>query len=176
MADLEFSEEDIVQLALLRDEETDALIDAGFLSNDHRLSSPMDDVLCFTYEELILQVTAGTHYPVTAPLFDLINLTLSRKDIDGLRATLRCVIEEAAETNCVEKWLDRENSTYGIFEATKVVLKMAQETDALVKAVRNRANKKSQRNAPHSFGPISTEGCPGDYYQRDRLGVPGQVG
>ncbi|EQB49384.1 hypothetical protein CGLO_11301 [Colletotrichum gloeosporioides Cg-14] len=143
MADLEFSEEDIVQLALLRDEETDALIDAGFLNDDHRLSSPMDDVLCFTHEELILQVTAGVHYPVTAPSFDLINLALSRKDIDGLRATLRCVIEEAAETNCVEKWLDRENSTYGIFEATKVVFKMAHETDALVRAVRNRANQKA---------------------------------
>ncbi|KAF9873210.1 hypothetical protein CkaCkLH20_09373 [Colletotrichum karsti] len=143
MADLEFSEEDIVQLSLLRDEETDALIDAGFLSDDHRLSSPMDDVLCFTHEELILQVTAGIHYPVRAPAFDLINLTLSRRDIDGLRATLRGMIEEAAETNCVEKWLDRENSTYGIFEATKVVLKMAQEVDALVKAVQSRSNQKA---------------------------------
>ncbi|CCF34379.1 hypothetical protein CH063_06390 [Colletotrichum higginsianum] len=154
MADvIEFSEENILQLSLLRDEETDALIDAGFLSDDHRLSSPMDGVLCFTHQELILQVTAGPHYPVTAPFFDLINLTLSRKDMDGLRATLRCVIEEAAETNCVEKWLDRENSTYGIFEATMVVLKMAQEADALVKAVRSRANQKAdekERIIPHS--------------------------
>ncbi|KAH0420688.1 hypothetical protein CcaCcLH18_13876 [Colletotrichum camelliae] len=174
MAGLEFSEEDIVQLALLRDEETDALIDAGFLSDDHRLSSPMDDVLYFTHEELILQVTAGIQYPVTAPFFDLINLTLSRKDIDGLRATLRFVIEESAETNCVEKWLARENSTYGIFEAAKVVLKMAQEADALVKTVRSRANQKAdekerissdqfQKKAAHA---ITTNGIALEYLGR----------
>ncbi|KAF6812423.1 parp domain-containing protein [Colletotrichum sojae] len=145
MPDLEFSEDDMVQLSLLRDEETDALIDAGFLGEDQRLSSPMDDLLCFTYEELVLQVTAGIHYPVTAPCFDLNNLTLSRKDIDSLRATLRWVIENAAETNCIEKWLDRESSEYGIFKATKVVLHLAQEVDVLVKAVRGRTQKEDDQ-------------------------------
>lgn len=135
---MEFSEEDLIQLSLLRDEETDDLIDAGFLSQENRLSSPLDNRLCFTHEELVLQVTAGATYPVTAPEYEVINLGLSRKDVDRLRARLRELDEQALETNNLERWLDRESSPYGIYEARKLVLEMAKEADALVSEVRDR--------------------------------------
>ena len=135
-APLEFSEDDLIQLSLLRDEETDDLINAGLLGPEHRLSSPLDSRLCFAHEELVLQITAGIQYPVVAPEYEVINLSLSRKDVDRLRGRLREAVAKAATTNNPEKWLDRENSPYGIFEATKVVLEMAKEADNLVNEVR----------------------------------------
>jgi len=151
MADDGFSEDDIIQLALLRDEETDALIDAGLLDSDQRMASPLDQELCFAFEELVLHVNAGSRYPVSTPEQFIVNHTLSRLDVDHLRNRLRHIVEKSRDTNCLEKWIDRENTVFGIFEPTMVVLEMAKETRAWIDAIRSRNVDEEVENDPWSI-------------------------
>jgi hypothetical protein len=125
----DFDEDELVQLSFLRDEETDALIAGGFLSEDVRLSSPLDGQVTFTFDDLVLHVRANCHYPAAPIQYSIENLKLPREAVDGLRKTLKHFIRVADETNNKDRWRDREAANqYGIFEPVQVVLRLAQQT------------------------------------------------
>ena len=138
MADHDFSEDDLIQLQFLRDEEIDALVDAAFLGPDARLSTPLESTLSFPfYPELTLTVTPGQHYPILPLEHVVINHSLPRTEVDDLRARLRAILQEAEVTNSLDKWLSRENdNVWGVFEREQVVFKMVNETERTVERFR----------------------------------------
>jgi hypothetical protein len=124
----DFTEDDLIQLSLLRDEEIDALIAEKHLAEDQRLLSPLDASVAFKYEELTLHVVAGSGYPVQTLEFSLENHSLSRSQIDKLRGRLRSIITNAETANNLQKWRDRETAnSYGLYEPEMVVLALVRE-------------------------------------------------
>ncbi|KAI4870019.1 ADP-ribosylation [Hypoxylon rubiginosum] len=127
----ELSEDDLVQLSLLRDFETDELINAGFLSEDEKLTAPLDKELIFKYDELTLRVTAGTSYPATSVSWIVENHTLPIKVVDDLRIELRRIVETAATNNNISRWRKREEECeFGVFEPVMVVLELVKKAAA----------------------------------------------
>lgn len=124
----DFDEDDLVQLSFLRDEETDALIAAGLLGEHLHLSSPLDDEVKFAYDEVILEIHAGSSYPVKSITFTVHNLSLPRAVIDKLRKELRELVSKAEETNNIENWRKRHDNAFGIFEPVMVVLQAVHKT------------------------------------------------
>ncbi|CAH0056318.1 unnamed protein product [Clonostachys solani] len=125
----DFDEDELIQLAFLRDEETDALISAGLLSEDLRLTSPLDNEVVFSFEELVLTVTSHVHYPVRDIDYQVENMSLPREVVDVLRRQLKQIMTSAQETNNLKNWQDRENgNAYGVFEPVMAILQLAQTT------------------------------------------------
>ncbi|XXG98572.1 hypothetical protein Hte_004897 [Hypoxylon texense] len=125
----ELNEDDYVQFSLLRDFETDELIKAGLLSEDEKLTAPLEKGLIFKYEELTLRITAGTSYPATSVSWTVDNHTLPIKVVDGLRMELRRIVETAAAKNNIVRWRGRdEECEFGVFEPVMVVLELVRET------------------------------------------------
>lgn len=143
MAD--FDEEELIQLSLLRDEETDELISAGLLDPDQRLLAPLESEVTFSYDELTLRVTAGLEYPIQPVSFKIDNVSLPREIVDTLRQHLRQIIILADATNNLENWRHRETkSAFGIFDHVRVVYQLADETAQHVNAYRARRIQSSQ--------------------------------
>ncbi|KAI0152354.1 hypothetical protein F4776DRAFT_601240 [Hypoxylon sp. NC0597] len=126
--DSELSEDDFVELSLLRDFEIDELIKAGFLDEDEQLRAPLDKEIIFQHDELDLHVTAGPYYPAGPVAWMVNNYTVPRQVVDELRAQLRQIVEAAAVTNSILRWKRREENAFGIFEPTMVVLELAKKT------------------------------------------------
>ncbi|KAI0471432.1 hypothetical protein F4859DRAFT_119687 [Xylaria cf. heliscus] len=127
------SEDDLVELSLLRDFETDALIAAELLNTDEQLSRPLDQELIMRFGELDLNVKAGVSYPICPVTWHIENHTLSRTSVDSLRGTIRDIVEAAKMTNNLSRWQTREvECEMGIFEPVQVVLHLAQATQSHV--------------------------------------------
>ncbi|VUC29809.1 unnamed protein product [Clonostachys rosea] len=125
----DFDEDELIQLAFLRDEETDALISAGLLSEDLRLTSPLDNEVIFSFEEIILTVTSHIYYPVRDIDYHVENISLPREVVDVLRRQLKQTVASAQETNNLNNWQDRETgNAYGVFEPVMAILQVAQTT------------------------------------------------
>ncbi|KAI1142288.1 hypothetical protein F5Y05DRAFT_370353 [Hypoxylon sp. FL0543] len=127
--EFELSENDLVELSLLRDFETDELIKAGFLSQDEQLRSPLDNQIVLRRDELDLYITAGPYYPAVPVTWMIENHTVPRQIVDELRAQLRQITEAAAVTNSISRWKRRqEENAFGVFEPAMVVLELAKRT------------------------------------------------
>ncbi|KAI2607296.1 ADP-ribosylation [Hypoxylon fragiforme] len=131
----ELSEDDLVELSLLRGFETDELIKAGLLSEDQRLAAPLDREVVFKHDELDLHVTADSAYPARSVEWRIENRSMSRKVVDELRMKLRQIVQTSSATNNISRWKrrDEDSSTMGVFEPVMVVLELARETVAHVK-------------------------------------------
>ncbi|CAJ2505117.1 Uu.00g125110.m01.CDS01 [Anthostomella pinea] len=133
------SEDDLIQLSFLRDVETDALIEAGFLGKDEAQSQSLNQEFNLSYEELDLRITKGLSYPVTSITWSVDNHALSRIFIIELRAQLRQIAEDSDATNNISRWQNREDECdFGIFEPTMVVPELARETAKYVEAWRQK--------------------------------------
>ncbi|KAI0888914.1 ADP-ribosylation [Annulohypoxylon maeteangense] len=150
----ELSEDELVELSLLRDFEIDELIKAGLINQENQLKTPLDQELIFEHEELILHVTAGPFYPAMSVTWKVENTTLPRKMVDELRAQLRQIAEAAETTNNISKWRGREESEFGVFEPTMAVLELATKTNGYLKAWRkSTANVQREK----SYLPFETK-------------------
>jgi hypothetical protein len=135
-----FSDDELIELSFLRDLETDQLIEEKLLSEDMRLSSPLDDELMLKHGELSLRITAGPAYPVLTVAFEADNHALPRESIIELRARLEGIVEDAESTNNLIKWHERNSEdSSGIYEPAMVVLELAKETRKHLDAFRTRA-------------------------------------
>jgi hypothetical protein len=132
-----FSEDELTQLAFLRDEEVDELVSASYLEEDARLGSPLDSPLQFKFTELILHVRPSKTYPVllhTTEFFSVENLQLPRITCDELRAALHAVCDDALHTNTLSVWNAREDlDPFGIFKRAMLILQLAQRTEETLK-------------------------------------------
>lgn len=155
----ELSEDDLIELSLLRDFEIDELVKAGLLNEDEQLTSPLDKEITFKHDELDLHVMAGPHYPVVPVTWSIDNRTLARAAVDSLRAELRQAVEAAEATNNILRWKNREEEyEFGIFEPTMVVLDLAGKTAAHLESARQKmAEKKPGRPVVESYVPFETK-------------------
>ncbi|KAI1409432.1 hypothetical protein F5Y13DRAFT_170412 [Hypoxylon sp. FL1857] len=141
--DVELSDDDFVELSLLRDFEIDELIKAGFLGEDEQLRAPLDKEIIFKHDELDLHVTAGPRYPAVPVTWMIENYTVPRQVVDELRAQLRRIVEAAAVTNNFSKWKRREEeNAFGVFEPTMVVLELAKKTRTHLSAWRQEVERR----------------------------------
>ena len=147
---LELGEDELTQLALLRDFETDALIDAGLLSRDEQLLSPLDRELAFSHDELTLWITAGPSYPAGPVSWRVDNDSLSRVAIIELRADLRNIAESSETTNNIRVWRNAQEEGHVGFEPVMAVLELAKETEKHIRAWREK-HQLSVSAAPTPF-------------------------
>ncbi|KAI6091326.1 ADP-ribosylation [Hypoxylon rubiginosum] len=156
----DMSEDDLVQLSLLRDFETDELINAGFLSEDEKLTAPLDKELIFKHEELSLRVTAGRSYPAASISWTVDNYTLPIKVVDDLRVKLRRIVETAATNNNISRWRRQEEEyEFGVFEPVMVVLELVKKTQAQLESWRQRIASKDppvEQELPIQKKPVSS--------------------
>ncbi|KAI0848286.1 hypothetical protein F5Y00DRAFT_270249 [Daldinia vernicosa] len=138
----ELSDDDLVELSLLRDFEVDELIRDGFLDESEQMTRPLDKELVFKYDELCLYITPGPLYPAASATWELESYELSRESVIELRTQLRQVVEAAAVTNNISKWNSRGESVYGAFEPTMAVYELANATRGYLKSWRERLPKK----------------------------------
>ncbi|KAI0899682.1 ADP-ribosylation [Annulohypoxylon nitens] len=152
------SEDELVELSLLRDFEIDELIKAGLLSRAKQLKTPLNREIVFKYRELKLHVTAGPFYPAVSVTWKIENITLPREVVDELRAELRQIVHAAAITNNISKWREREESTFGIFEPTMAVLQLAEKTGSCLTSWRQKmADARREGPREKSYLPFETK-------------------
>ncbi|KAK4693426.1 hypothetical protein P7C71_g3979, partial [Lecanoromycetidae sp. Uapishka_2] len=134
--DLGFSEDELVELVLLRDEEIDAVIEKGLLSKDERWNIDRREGYQFVYPEMILDIFTGAHYPVEPLTFMVTNVTLPRIVVDQLRVALRDIHAHDTRANSFDKWLNRASSETGSFQFEHVALHLSAKADSHIKQFR----------------------------------------
>ena len=108
------SEEELVELEILRDEEIDILINQGFLAKPERWNPELRNGFVFIYTEMILEITTRKRCPVEPLNYRLKNLSLPRIII---------------KTSDLENWNKRGTaSSAGNFEFDTVVLYVVAKT------------------------------------------------
>ncbi|KAJ6442415.1 parp domain-containing protein [Purpureocillium lavendulum] len=150
----ELSDDDLVQLSVLRDEETDGLVEAGHLSDKHRWDSPLESTISFEYDEMTLHVTPGPAYPVAQPAWEIVNRSMPIDAVDGLRRRLRGIIAEGHVVNTAERlraWVAACDGRE--FDYSKVITLMADEARralAVFRIERERKTPTKRRKSPAS--------------------------
>ncbi|KAK6339197.1 hypothetical protein TWF718_008619 [Orbilia javanica] len=134
---LTFTEDDIIELSLLRSEEIDLLVSSSLLPESTRFDQSLHETLIFTHKELILTLTTGPHYPVLPLSYTVQNLTLPRLIIDNLRIELRKIMVTFSEGESITRWINRsENENYGIYEPDNIAFSLANITETHLKTYR----------------------------------------
>ena len=129
-----FDEEELVELALLRDEETDALVDAGFISKQDQWNDEHRDGFTFDYPEMTLRIFTGDGYPVKPLTQYIANISLPRLIVDRLRVKLRGMNEADRRSNSICRWRRRE---FNYFDFEMAALHVVAETAAYLKDYRS---------------------------------------
>lgn len=118
----EFTEDELIQLSFLRDEEIDALVKAGFIPSGSALSSSLDQRFNYQADEFTLEILTGPTYPLHLVHYVFENQTYPQDYINTLRVELDKILELSAEKNTLNRWNDREKCTYGVFKPHQTVL------------------------------------------------------
>lgn len=145
----ELSEHHLIQLSVIRDEETDELVTAGHLSEDIRWDAPLNSTASFDYAELSLCITPGPLYPVAPVGWEITNHTMPIDAVDGLRRQLRDIVDGTASENSIDRfrtWLDNYDGS--VFEYTKVVTLLVEETCRALEVFRAELLKRTPRKSP----------------------------
>ncbi|KAI1806136.1 hypothetical protein F4811DRAFT_560608 [Daldinia bambusicola] len=151
---IQLSEDDLVELSLLRDFEVDELIKDGFLGKSEQLTRPLDKELVFNYDELSLSIATEPLYPASSVTWKLESYELSRESVIELRTQLRRIIEAAAVTNNISRWNKREECAYGAFEPTMAVYELAKATRTYLRSWRQTIPKKPNRRIQSNILPF----------------------
>lgn len=123
------TEDECIELELLRDQEIDALIENELLPEQERWKLELRNGFMFTYPEVVVEVTTGHPYPLGLPKCQVHNLTLPRIMVDKLRIALRETVERDRQSNSFEKWIDRATlNSSACFDFEMTVLHIAAKT------------------------------------------------
>ncbi|UNI22133.1 hypothetical protein JDV02_008052 [Purpureocillium takamizusanense] len=131
------SDDDLIQLSVLRDEETDSLVEEGHISAERRWDSPLESTLVFAYGEMALHITPGAAYPIAQPTWEIINHSMPIDAVDALRRRLRGIVAEGALVNTLGRlhdWVDACDGSE--FDYSKVVTLMVEETNRAMELFR----------------------------------------
>lgn len=124
-----FSEDDLVELGILRALEIDDLVDLGLLPRERRFDEDLLSSLTLKYDELVLDIRTGETYPAEQLHFEITNLCLPRLKVDSLKIELRSILVRDAEANNIKTWNSRaECDPFGVFEFQKSALHLVQKT------------------------------------------------
>ncbi|OBT56061.1 hypothetical protein VE04_04199 [Pseudogymnoascus sp. 24MN13] len=112
-----FSDEDLVELSLLRANEIDELVEHGLIDASHRFDEDLLDILVLSYPELTISLLTGSAYPAEQLRVEIENISLPRLAVDELRNAVREIVARDADTNNYDGWRRRAHSDdFGIFE------------------------------------------------------------
>jgi len=137
MAAAVFSEEELIQLRLLREEEIDALVEQSLLCEEQRWEPKLHDGFTFAHPEMKLVTRTGDSYPAIPLDYDVENLNLPRLEVDQLRVALRQIALADIEANSLEAWNARdEANSYGHFDFAMTNLNLASKTAEYLAAYR----------------------------------------
>lgn len=132
-----FSEDELVELEVLRDQEIDAMFDQGLLPDKDRWNLEYRRAFCFNYPEMTLEIVTGDGYPVNTLTHQITNISLPRIVVDQLRVILRECLENDSQANSFEKWCEREASGSGFFEFEMAALHIVAKSVAHLKHFRS---------------------------------------
>ena len=122
---LVFTDDEIVELELLRDQEIDCLIDNGLLPKEDRWNVDCRQGFVLPFPEMTLDIVTGDWYPVKPLSYEAKNISLPRVVIDQLRVALRAIHEIDRRANTFKRWSNRESSKSGCFEFEMGALNIA---------------------------------------------------
>lgn len=145
----ELSEDHLIQLSFIRDEETDELVAAGHISPDSRWNAPLNDTATFQYEEMTLHITPSPLYPVAPVKWDIVNHSMSIAAVDRTRRRLREIVLGTVNENSPERfraWFDMYDGS--VFEYTKVVTLLVEETVRQLETFRAEKMRRSPGRTP----------------------------
>jgi len=137
--DLDFSEEDIVQLCLLRSLEIDELVDAGLLKSSSRFDDELLNTITFESAELGVLIQTGNHYPACQLDVTYDNRSLPRLTMDGLRIACRILVADGEKHNNYEAWSQREQDE--MFDYHKTALEIMRTINQHLADFRSRARE-----------------------------------
>ncbi|KAF3932161.1 hypothetical protein ABW20_dc0108360 [Dactylellina cionopaga] len=134
----EFTEDDLIELSILREEEIDQIFEAGLGPSADRFDESLREKLVFPYPEMVLTLETGERYPVFPLSYTIDNLSLPRLVVDNLRIALRNIMISFDDKNAIQRWMTRaENeSNYGAFESDMVALQIAKCTKEHIQSYR----------------------------------------
>ena len=120
-----FTEDELLELELLRDQEIDAIVEAGFLDKEERWNPKYRDGFHFNFPEMAIDIKTGFGYPVSGLTYNVTNVSLPNVIIDQLRIALRALSREHGSINCYERWYQRHSTPTGCFEFEMTALQLA---------------------------------------------------
>ena len=132
----DFSENELIALELLRDQEIDVMADQGIISKDERWNAERRNTFDFIWSEIRLKIATGILYPVKPLSYQITNLSLPRVVVDQLRVALREITVQDAEANTFDKWKQRDSTDSGCFDFIMAALHISAKTDAHLKMFR----------------------------------------
>lgn len=105
-----FTDDELVELELLRDQEIDTLVDTGLLSKEDRWNAECRQGFTLDVAEMTVHIVTGDWYPVKRLSYEVKNISLPRIVVDQLRVALRGIHEIDARANTFKRWSERESS------------------------------------------------------------------
>ncbi|MCJ1270345.1 hypothetical protein MMC22_010241 [Lobaria immixta] len=102
-----FTDDDRIELELLRDQEIDALVEEALIPEEERWNVEMRNGFILHHPEVIIEITTGHPYPAGPLECQVKNLTMPRIIVDQLRVALRHSTQIDNGANSIEKWTDR---------------------------------------------------------------------
>lgn len=130
----EFSEDDLVQLALLRTQEIDELVDANLINSSSRFDDSLLAEIVLNEPEVIITVRTGTYYPAVQLDIEFDNVSLPRLTMDSLRIECRRIILEGSNQNNSTLWKQREED--GLFNFHMTALELFHCVEGRIKSYR----------------------------------------
>lgn len=141
----EFSEEDLIQLSLLRGQEIDSLVDQNLLPEESRFTDEVLQTLIFPHPEIIIKLYTGDHYPAEQLTCEFENVSLPRLVIDELRIAIRKIMVQDTERNNYGCWKAREEDgedVFGAFVFEMSAVHVARRTVEFLAAYREKNKRK----------------------------------
>lgn len=122
-----FSDDELVELSLLRANEVDELVEHNLLDASRRFDEDLLHILVLAYPELIISLHTGPTYPAEQLQVEIENISLPRVIVDELRNAVREIVARDTDTNNYGKWSRRShNDDFGIFEFEMTAFHVAQ--------------------------------------------------
>jgi hypothetical protein len=146
-----FSDDDLVELSILRGQEIDELVEQGLLLVERRFDEDVLESFSFSYPEMVLDIKTGATYPAKQLSFEVQNLSLPRLVVDHLKIELRRISIRETEVNNIRKWNNRSSDdSFGVFEFEKTALHLVQKTVQYLTCYRKELQEKTNKEVEQS--------------------------
>lgn len=148
-----FSDNELVELSLLRANEVDELVEHGLLDASRRFDEDLLDILVLSRPELTVTLHTGPTYPAEQLQVDIENISLPRVTVDELRNAVREIVVRDADTNNYGEWSRRSHSDdFGIFEFEMSAFHVAQRVFDHLESYRDSVMEPREENAQDRAG------------------------
>jgi hypothetical protein len=143
-----FSDDELVELSLLRAKEVDELVEHGLLEASRRFDEDVLDILILSYPELTIWLHTGPTYPAEQLQVEIENVSLPRLVVDELRNAAREIVARGSGTNNYEGWSRRsQNDDYGLFEFEMTAFNVARSASEHLQGYRDSIKRSRAENS-----------------------------